>query len=266
MTAAGRKVHLSLSYNPSHLELVDPVIEGIVYAKQAYLRDGEGARVVPILVHGEAAFTGQGIVAETLNLSELEGYRTGGTIHVIINNQLGYTATPKETSFTPYPTDVARQIQAPVFHVNADYPEAVVQAARMAMEFRQRFKVDVIIDLWCYRRHGHNEADDPTVTQPLMYQQIAKHTSILHLYSFQLIAQNRVDQQEVDEIRGRIRSRLDEAQEIAKRLQVAPRTASFGGVWQGLSWATDDWSAHTAVDAKKLTRIVELATQTPDGF
>jgi 2-oxoglutarate dehydrogenase E1 component len=266
VTAAGRKVHLSLSYNPSHLELVDPVIEGIVYAKQAYLRDGEGARVVPILVHGEAAFTGQGIVAETLNLSELEGYRTGGTIHVIINNQLGYTATPKETRFTPYPTDVARQIQAPVFHVNADDPEAVVQAARMAMEFRQRFKVDVIIDLWCYRRHGHNEADDPTVTQPLMYQQIAKHPSILHLYSFQLIAQNRVDQQEVDEIRGRIRSRLDEAQEIAKRLQVAPRTASFGGVWQGLSWATDDWSAHTAVDAKKLTRIVELATQTPDGF
>ncbi len=266
VTAAGRKVHLSLSYNPSHLELVDPVIEGIVYAKQAYLRDGEGARVVPILIHGEAAFTGQGIVAETLNLSELEGYGTGGTIHVIINNQLGYTATPKETRFTPYPTDVAKQIQAPVFHVNADDPEAVVQVARVAMEFRQRFKIDVIIDLWCYRRYGHNEADDPTVTQPLMYQQIAKHPSILHLYSFQLIAQNRIAQEEVDEMRGRIKSRLDDAQEIAKRLQMAPRTASFGGVWQGLSWATEDWSAHTAVDAKKLQRIAELATQAPAGF
>ena len=166
-----------MSYNPSHLELVDPVIEGIVYAKQAYLRDDEGTRVVPVLVHGEAAFTGQGIVAETLNLSELDGYGTGGTIHIIINNQLGYTATPQETRFSPYPTDVAKQIQAPVFHVNADDPESVVQAARVAMEFRQRFKVDVIIDMWCYRRYGHNEADDPTLTQPLMYQQIAQHAS-----------------------------------------------------------------------------------------
>ncbi|MFT5088635.1 MAG: 2-oxoglutarate dehydrogenase E1 component [Planctomycetota bacterium] len=266
VTSDGRKVHLSLSFNPSHLELVDPVIEGIVYAKQAYLRDDEGARVVPVLIHGEAAFTGQGIVAETLNLSELEGYGTGGTIHIIINNQLGYTATPKETRFSPYPTDVAKQIQAPVFHVNADDPEAVVQAAHVAMEFRQRFKVDVIIDLWCYRRHGHNEADDATVTQPLMYQQIAKHPSILHLYSFQLIAQGRISQEQVDDMRGRVRSRLDEAQEIAKRLQVAPRTASFGGVWQGLSWATEDWSAHTAVEAKKLKRIAELATQAPEGF
>ncbi len=266
VTSAGRKVHLSLSFNPSHLELVDPVIEGIVYAKQAYLRDDDGSRVVPVLVHGEAAFTGQGIVAETLNLSELEGYGTGGTIHVIINNQLGYTATPQETRFTPYPTDVAKQIQAPVFHVNGDDPEAVVQAARVAMEFRQRFKVDVIIDLWCYRRYGHNEADDPTLTQPLMYQQIAKHPTILHLYSFQLIGRGRIVQEEVEELRHRVRSRLDDAQEIAKRLQVAPRTASFGGVWQGLSWATEDRSAHTAIDRRKLARIAELATRAPEGF
>ncbi len=266
VTSAGRKVHLSLSFNPSHLELVDPVIEGIVYAKQAYLRDDDGSRVVPVLVHGEAAFTGQGIVAETLNLSELEGYGTGGTIHVIINNQLGYTATPKETRFTPYPTDVAKQIQAPVFHVNGDDPEAVVQAARVAMEFRQRFKVDVIIDLWCYRRYGHNEADDPTLTQPLMYQQIAKHPTILHLYSFQLVGRGRIVQEEVEELRHRVRSRLDDAQEIAKRLQVAPRTASFGGVWQGLSWATEDRSAHTAIDRKKLARITELAMCAPEGF
>ena len=266
VTDKGRKVHLSLSFNPSHLELVDPVIEGIVYAKQAYLHDAEGMRVVPVLIHGEAAFTGQGIVAETLNLSEMEGYRTGGTIHVIINNQLGYTATPQETRFTPYPTDVAKQIQAPVFHVNADDPEAVVHAARLAMQFRNHFKVDVIIDLWCYRRYGHNEADDPTLTQPLMYREITKHPTILHLYSFQLIAQNKIGQEEVDEIRGRIRNRLDEAQEIARRLQVQPHSSTFGGVWQGLTWATEDWSAHTAVDAKTLRRVVERATEVPEGF
>lgn len=266
VTDEGRKVHLSLSFNPSHLELVDPVIEGIVYAKQAYLRDAEGARVVPVLIHGEAAFTGQGIVSETLNLSELPGYRTGGTIHVIINNQLGYTAQANETRFTPYPTDVAKEIQAPVFHVNADDPEAVIQAAQVAMEFRHRFKVDVIIDLWCYRRYGHNEADDPTLTQPLMYQKIAEHPTILHLYSFQLMAQNKISQEEADDIRSRVRTRLEEAQQIARRLQVQPHTASFGGVWQGLTWAPNDWSAHTAVDAKILQQIVERATQVPEGF
>lgn len=266
VTEQGRKMHLSLSFNPSHLELVNPVIEGIVYAKQAYLHDEEGTRVVPVLIHGEAAFTGQGIVAETLNLSEMEGYRTGGTIHIIINNQLGYTATPAETRFTPYPTDVAKQIQAPVFHVNADDPEAVVHAARVAMEFRNRFKVDVIIDMWCYRRYGHNEADDPTVTQPLMYKEIAKHPTILHLFSFQLIAQNKITQEEADDIRARIRTRLDEAQEIARRLQVQPHSSSFGGVWQGLTWATEDWSAHTAVAAKSLQRMVERATEVPEGF
>ena len=266
VTEAGRKVHLSLSYNPSHLELVDPVIEGIVYAKQAYLRDDEGTRVVPVLVHGEAAFTGQGIVAETLNLSELDGYGTGGTIHIIINNQLGYTATPQETRFSPYPTDVAKQIQAPVFHVNADDPESVVQAARVAMEFRQRFKVDVIIDMWCYRRYGHNEADDPTLTQPLMYQQIAKHASTLKLYTAQLVEEQRIELDQVNELHHQVRGQLDEAQEVAKKLQVAPRTASFGGVWQGLSWATENWSADTGVGRKKLQRIAELATQSPEGF
>ena len=266
VTDEGRKVHLSLSFNPSHLELVDPVIEGIVYAKQAYLHDAEGERVVPVLIHGEAAFTGQGIVSETFNLSELPGYRTGGTIHIIINNQLGYTAPADETRFTPYPSDIAKEIQAPVFHVNADDPEAVVQAAQVAMEFRHRFKVDVIIDLWCYRRHGHNEADDPTLTQPLMYKKIAEHPTILHLYSFQLIAQNKISQEEADDIRARIRTRLEEAQQIARRLQVQPHTSSFGGVWQGLTWAPDDWSAQTAVDAKILKRIVERATQVPKGF
>jgi len=263
---SGHKVHLSLSSNPSHLELVDPVVEGMVHAKQSYLHDRERRRVVPVLIHGEAAFTGQGIVPETLNLSQLEGYQTGGTIHIIINNQLGYTATPEETRFTPYPTDVARQVQAPVFHVNADDPEAVVQAARLAMEFRQEFKRDVLIDLWCYRRYGHNEADDPTLTQPLMYQMIQKHPTVFHLYSFQLAAQSKVIQEDIDDVRARVRTKLDESQEIGRKLQVRPQAPIFGGVWQGLTWASGDWSAHTAVDSRVLQRVVDRATQVPEGF
>ena len=161
---------------------------------------------------------------------------------------------------------MAKQIQAPVFHVNADDPESVVQAARVAMEFRQRFKVDVIIDMWCYRRYGHNEADDPTLTQPLMYQQIAQHASTLKLYTAQLVEEQRIELDQVNELHDRARGRLDEAQEVAKKLQVAPRTATFGGVWQGLSWATEDRSADTGVEREKLQRIAELATQAPEGF
>src|SRR5437867_2207804 len=172
-TRAGRKVHLSLAANPSHLEAIDPVIEGMVRAKQQHLHDAEYARVVPVLMHGDAAFTGQGVVAETLWLSELDGYRTGGTVHIIINNQIGFTTPPEAYRFTPYPSDVAKIIQAPVFHVNGDDPEAAVQAARLAIGFRERFKKDVFIDLVCYRRHGHNELDDPTFTQPVMYKKIA---------------------------------------------------------------------------------------------
>ncbi|MFA6110452.1 MAG: 2-oxoglutarate dehydrogenase E1 component [Candidatus Latescibacterota bacterium] len=266
VTESGRKVHLSLSSNPSHLELVDPVIEGTVYAKQSYLRDRERRRVVPLLIHGEAAFAGQGIVTETLNLSQLDGYHTGGTVHVIINNQLGYTATPDETRFTPYPTDVARQMQAPVFHVNADDPEAVVRAARLAIAFRQTFKRDVLIDLWCYRRYGHNEADDPTLTQPLMYREIEQHPTVTRLYAARLADEGRVSAEDYEDLKVRVRARLDEAQEIARRLQVAPRAPVFGGVWQGLTWAGEDWSAHTAVDHRMLERVASRATAVPEGF
>src|SRR5437867_744296 len=186
-TRAGRKVHLSLAANPSHLEAIDPVIEGMVRAKQQHLNDAEYARVVPVLMHGDAAFTGQGVVAETLGLSELDGYRTGGTVHIIVNNQIGFTTPPEAYRFTPYPSDVAKIIQAPVFHVNGDDPEAAVQAARLAIGFRERFKKDVFIDLVCYRRHGHNELDDPTYTQPMMYQKIAAKPSTLPLYREQLV-------------------------------------------------------------------------------
>ena len=266
ITRQGKKIHLSLSPNPSHLELVDPVIEGIVQAKQDYLHDLGRNRVVPLQIHGEAAFTGQGIVAETLNLSQLEGYRNGGTIHIIVNNQLGYTATPEETRFTSYPTDVARQIQAPVFHVNVDDPEAVVHAARLAIEFRQKFKRDVLIDLWCYRRHGHNEADDPTLTQPLMYQEIGRHPTVCEIYIKQLIAEDVVTQEESDEMREGVQQTLDRCQEKARRLQVKPRTSVFGGTWQGFSSAGEDWEIDTSVNPRTLLKIAQKTVQVPEGF
>src|SRR5205807_1374652 len=162
----------SLEGSDSLVPLLHTVIEGMVRAKQQHLHDAGYARVVPVLMHGDASFTGQGVVAETLGLSELDGYRTGGTVHIIVNNQIGFTTPPEAYRFTPYPSDVAKIIHAPVFHVNGDDPEAAVQAARLAIGFRQRFKKDVFIDLVCYRRHGHNELDDPTFTQPVMYKKI----------------------------------------------------------------------------------------------
>ncbi len=266
VTPQGRKIHLSLSFNPSHLELVDPVIEGMVQAKQDYLHDLERSRVVPVQIHGEAAFTGQGIVAETLNLSQLEGYQNGGTIHIIINNQLGYTATPQETRFTPYPTDVAKQVRAPVFHVNANDPEAVVQAARLAIEFRQRFKRDVLIDLWCYRRHGHNEADDPTLTQPLMYQAIEKLPTVVHLYTWQQIAKGHIEPEQIDDMKRQVRQKLDRAQEVSRKLQVKAHTSTFGGVWQSMGWAGDSWSISTGVNQKILDQVKQKTTYIPPGF
>ena len=266
ITPDGRRIHLSLSSNPSHLELVDPVIEGMVKAKQDYLHDRERARVVPVQIHGEAAFTGQGIVAETLNLSQLEGYENGGTIHVIINNQLGYTATPDETRFTPYPTDVAKQVQAPVLHVNANDPEAVIHVARLAIEFRQTFKRDVLIDLWGYRRHGHNEADDATVTQPLMYKRITKAPTVTHLYSWKLIAQDRLTPEGLDAAKAQVDEKLNRAQDIARKLRVKPHASTFGGVWQGMTWAGNDWNVDTALAPGLLNKIKEGIGRVPEGF
>jgi 2-oxoglutarate dehydrogenase E1 component len=265
-TPCGRPIHLSLSANPSHLELVDPVIEGIVHAKQDYLEDHLRRRVVPVLIHGEAAFTGQGIVAETLSLSQLDHYQTGGTIHIILNNQLGYTATPAETRFTPYPTDVARQIQVPVFHVNANDPEAVIQAGRLAIEFRQEFRRDVLIDLWSYRRHGHNEADDPTFTQPLMYKEIAKHPTVCELYAWELVGQGKITPEEVEQLRRQAREKLEKAQEATQGLKVKPRLSVFGGVWQGLTWADGNWNTDTAITPERVAQIAAGGTKVPSGF
>jgi 2-oxoglutarate dehydrogenase E1 component len=266
ITATGKQIHVSLSSNPSHLELVDPVIEGIVRAKQER-RGKRGHRVVvPLLIHGEAAFTGQGIVPETLSLSELPAYRTGGTIHVIINNQVGFTATAEQTRFTPYPTDVARMIQAPIFHVNGDDPEAVVHAARLAIAFRQKFHVDVFIDLWCYRRHGHNETDDPTFTQPLMYGEIAVRPPVTTLYAERLQAERQIEPGEPKQMAAQVRQRLDAALEIARDLHPRQRIVTLGGLWRGMTRAGSDWSAQTAVPLDVLQRISAATSQLPGDF
>ena len=199
----GQRVHLSLTANPSHLEAVDPVVEGRARAKQRLAGDLRGERVIPVLIHGDAAFAGQGIVAETLNLSNLAGYSTGGTIHVIVNNQIGFTTTPAEARSTLYATDVAKMIQVPILHVNGDEPEAVVHCVKIAMEWRQRFGQDVVIDMVCYRRHGHNEGDEPSFTQPLLYEKIRRKESVRKLYTDQLIARGILDAGRCRAHRGR---------------------------------------------------------------
>ncbi len=266
MTRSGRRVHLSLSPNPSHLEAIDPVIEGMVRAKQNRYGDRQRERVVPVLMHGDAAFTGQGAVAETLWLSELEGYRTGGTIHIIVNNQIGFTTPPEAYRFTPYPSDVAKIIQAPVFHVNGDDPEAAVQAARLAIGFRQRFKKDVIIDLVCYRKHGHNELDDPTFTQPVMYQKIAQHPSPLIQYGARLAAEGALAPQDAERRTTEFRELLDDAQAYARDFMPRLPVFAFGGLWKGLGWAGDDWSAQTAVPQATLDEIAAAFMRLPAGF
>tara|TARA_B100001123_G_scaffold450905_1_gene624901 strand:- start:1041 stop:3764 length:2724 start_codon:yes stop_codon:yes gene_type:complete len=266
VSRGGKEMHLSLSPNPSHLELVNPVIEGIVYAKQNYLKDVQCSKVVPILIHGDASFTGQGIVSETMCLSQLPGYDTGGTIHVIVNNQIGFTALPHQTRFTSYPSDVSKIIQAPIFHVNADDPEAVVHTARIAMAYRQAVKSDVIVDMWCYRRYGHNESDDPVFTQPLRSAEIAKHSTVYDLYRKHLLDRNLITQERVDEMEGELRERLDGAMESARRQRIQEHMRSFGGVWSGLKRAGTDWSAKTSVPKKRLGAIAAKATTAPDGF
>jgi 2-oxoglutarate dehydrogenase E1 component len=266
-TPAGKSVHIALSYNPSHLELVDPVVEGIVRAKQNYLGDhGTRRRVVPILVHGDASFTGQGIVLETLNLSQLPYYRTGGTIHVIVNNQIGFTTFPRQGRFTPYPTDVAKAIQAPIIHVNGDDPEACVHAARLAIAFRQEFRMDVMIDLWCYRRRGHNEVDEPAFTQPVMYKEIGAHTPVREIYAARLISEGKITQEEFDKMKATVRQRLEAAHQKAKQLKPEPAAVEFGGVWKGFGKAGADWTADTKISPDIIKRVAEGVTKFPEGF
>ena len=200
LAGPGDRIKVSVAANPSHLEAVDPVLEGIARAKQDVLDRGAEYPVLPLLVHGDAAFAGQGVVAETLNLSQLRGYRTGGTIHVVVNNQVGFTTSPGSSRSSLYCTDVARMVQAPIFHVNGDDPEACIRVARLAFEYRQAFNKDVVIDLVCYRRRGHNEGDDPSYTQPLMYDLIEQKRSVRKLYTESLIGRGDITIEEAEQV------------------------------------------------------------------
>jgi 2-oxoglutarate dehydrogenase E1 component len=267
VTRGGKKMHISLMPNPSHLEVINPVVEGIVHAKQQYLRDTvHRSRVMPVLIHGDAAFTGQGIVMETLSLSELKPYHNGGTIHIIIDNQIGFTTSPSDQRFTRYPSDVAKVINAPVFHVNADDPEAAVRAAELAIGFRNRFQEDVIIHLLCYRRHGHNELDDPTFTQPVMYKTIRAKRPAHELYADRLVGEEAIRPERIEQEREKIRSHLDKALDYARDVMPRQKVFAFGGAWEGLGWAGSDWSADTAVEASLLEDVMAAATKLPPDF
>src|SRR5690606_28268229 len=207
----GGNVHVALAFNPSHLEVVNPVVEGSVRARQQRRNDTQGDKVVPLLVHGDAAFAGQGVVMETLQLSQARGFYTGGTVHIVVNNQIGFTTSdPRDARSTMYCSDVAKMLEAPIFHVNADDPEAVVFVARLALEYRMRFHKDVVIDLVCYRRHGHNEADEPAATQPVMYRAIRKHPTVRKIYGDKLVAEGLLTEDEVAAMVEQYRQGLDE--------------------------------------------------------
>jgi len=259
-------VHLSLTANPSHLEIVNPVVLGKARAKQAFtLRETPDAgrtHVLPLLLHGDAAFAGQGVVAECFALSGLKGYRTGGTIHFIVNNQIGFTTTPHQSRSSPYPSDVALMVEAPIFHVNGDDPEAVTYAAKVSTEFRQQFCKDVVIDMFCYRRFGHNEGDDPTMTQPLMYARIKDHPSTRELYSKRLIEEGVATQQDVDGWIAEFDAFLDREFEDGKAYH-ADKADWLDGKWAGLTIG-DDKKRITGVAQQKLLDIGLKLTTIPE--
>jgi 2-oxoglutarate dehydrogenase E1 component len=262
----GANVHLTLNANPSHLEIVNPVVLGRVRAKQQQRGDADHKKVLGILLHGDAAFAGQGVVAETFDFSGLRGYRTGGTIHIVVNNQIGFTTSPHYSRSSPYPTDVAKMVMAPIFHVNGDDPEAVVHAARIAIEFRQEFNVDVVIDMICYRRFGHNEGDEPRFTQPLMYSKIGGHPTTRQLYADQLVADGTLSKEEADKILADENAYL--ADEFEAGLSYKPNKADWlEGKWSGLKVASGDARrGTTGVDIDELRRIGLSLCEVPADF
>ncbi|WP_334174625.1 2-oxoglutarate dehydrogenase E1 component [Pseudoxanthobacter sp.] len=261
-------VHLSLTANPSHLEIVDPVVLGKARAKQDQLDDHSRTAVLPLLIHGDAAFAGQGVVAECLGLSGLKGHRTGGSLHFIINNQIGFTTNPRYSRSSPYPSDLAKMIEAPIFHVNGDDPEAVVYVAKIATEFRQAFHKPVVIDMFCYRRFGHNEGDEPAFTQPLMYKKIRSHPTTLQIYADKLVAEGLMTAAEVEADKAAFKNRLEE--EFAAGQHFSPNKADWlDGRWTGMKPAVsndDPRRGRTGVDIDELKRIGEAIARVPEGF
>jgi 2-oxoglutarate dehydrogenase E1 component len=259
----GRTIHLDLNFNPSHLEFVNPVVLGSVRARQDHAGDPERERSVPVLIHGDAALAGEGIVAETLMLAQLPAYRTGGTIHIVVNNQVGFTTSPEYGRPTRYPTDIARVIGTPVLHVNGDDPEAAVHAIQLAVAYRVEFKQDIFVDLVCYRKHGHNELDDPTFTQPVMYREIVRHAPAARQYADRLLREGALDEVAFAAMGTEIAERLAAAHRRARTGSAANGEVPLGGAWKGLGWAGGDWSAHTAVPRPLLERVIRGAARVP---
>jgi len=270
VTPSGDTVHVSLTANPSHLEAVDPVVEGRARAKQRRRDDTEHRKkVVPLLIHGDAAFSGQGLVAETFNLSQLKGYRTGGTVHIVIDNQIGFTALPGESRSSRYSTDIAKLVEAPIFHVNGDDPEAVCYVIDLSLRFRQEFGRDVVVDMLCYRKHGHNEGDEPAFTQPLMYQNIESHPAVRELYQLRLEREHILSPEDSTRLSNDFTDRLREAFESVQEscpLPLQDDGHAFGGLWSGLNNPYSHEPVETGVPHQELVQVARALTTVPEGF
>ncbi|MDC0658407.1 2-oxoglutarate dehydrogenase E1 component [Leisingera sp. SS27] len=262
----GNNVHLSLTANPSHLEAVNPVVLGKVRAKQDQLGDTDRSQVLPILLHGDAAFAGQGVVAECFALSGLRGHKAGGTMHIVVNNQIGFTTAPHFSRSSPYPTDNALVVEAPIFHVNGDDPEAVVHAAKVATEFRQKFHKDVVLDIFCYRRFGHNEGDEPMFTNPLMYKKIKGHKTTLTLYTDRLVKDGLIPEGEIEDMKAAFQAHLNEEFETGKNYK--PNKADWlDGRWSHLDKKDADYQrGRTAIKPETLAEIGNALSRVPEGF
>ncbi|MGH7307464.1 MAG: 2-oxoglutarate dehydrogenase E1 component [Candidatus Rokuibacteriota bacterium] len=268
VTASGRRVHLSLCFNPSHLEFVDPVALGRMRAKQDRAGDRDRMRGMALLIHGDASLAGEGVIQESLNLSQLEGYRTGGTLHVVVNNQLGFTTPPEEARSFPYATDVAKMLQIPIFHVNGEDPEAVAHVVRLAMEFRRRFRSDVIIDMYCYRRRGHNEGDEPAFTQPLMYRAIEQRQPVREGYLAHLLKLDGLTRDEADRIAVERRAELEQELSEARSPHYVPEREPMAGIWGAYRGGPDGdgEKVATGVARARLTTLVEALSCLREGF
>ena len=263
---SGGPVHLALAFNPSHLEIISPVVEGSVRARQDRRRDQFGEQVLPILIHGDAAFAGQGVVMESFNMSQARGYDTHGTVHIVVNNQIGFTTSnPLDARSTLYCTEVARMVQAPIFHVNGDDPEAAVWVTQLALDFRMEFKRDVVIDLVCYRRHGHSEADEPAVTQPQMYQAIRNHPRVTRIYGERLLSEGVIDAQQQDALVKAYLDALDEGATVARNI-ILDTDGKYARGWQ--PYINGQWTEEvaTAVAPEAIAALAQRLTAVPEGF
>jgi 2-oxoglutarate dehydrogenase E1 component len=268
-SSQGKRIHLSLAFNPSHLEFVHPVVEGRVRAKQTRLGTADRrSQALPLVIHGDAAMAGQGVVAETLNLSRLRGYDTGGTVHLVVNNQLGYTTLPQDARSSIYCTAVAQMLDIPIFHVNGDDPEACVHVMRLATEYRQQFQSDVVVDLVCFRRYGHNEGDEPSYTQPLMYEEIRKHPPVAVLYAQELEKKDRLSAEAAEKIREDAKEHFQSAYLRAKEKPLIADPSANEGVWKGFRGGPekDVPEVRTAIPKERASALVERLSRVPEGF